>query len=77
MTTKIGIKNILNTVRLIGKFIFLEIYYSLLMLSNEKKRAKAVWFKNTQLLPQRGKSCSVEGFAALPIGKAAGGSKGV
>jgi hypothetical protein len=39
--------------------------------------AAAEWFKNTPLLPQRVKSGSIPGFAALAIGKAAGDSKGV
>jgi len=39
--------------------------------------AQAGCLENTPLLPQRAKSGSVSGFAALPIGKAAGGSKGV
>jgi hypothetical protein len=30
-------------------------------------KAQAEWFESTQLLPQRGKSCSVSGFALLSL----------
>jgi len=30
-------------------------------------KAKAEWFESMQLLPQRGKSCSVPGFALLSL----------
>jgi hypothetical protein len=50
--------------------IFLSVVKSLVM-------DQAGCLEDTPLLPQRVKSGSIPGFAALPVGKAAGDSKGV